>query len=146
MEWKSWLDLTKASGRFSVARAILGFANREVEASRKFFEGVAYMVVGAEPGTVAGVTVTDTANLEQGVRTYLDGPRWTPFYVQVGDEHVLVIAVEAPRAKRRSAPSTNQGIQQWPRGCGGRDNISPRRGADRTGRARRSSNADPEAA
>ena len=97
VEWKSGLDLSSKEGRFSIARAVLGFANREVTLASNVFEGVAYMVVGAEPGAVAGVTVIDSAKLEQGVRTYLDGPRWTPHYVQVDGKDVLVIAVEPPR-------------------------------------------------
>ncbi len=43
------------------------------------------------------MTVIDSAKLEQGVRTYLDGPRWTPHYVQVDGKDVLVFAVEPPR-------------------------------------------------
>ena len=97
MEWKSSLDLSSKEGRFSIARAVLGFANRDVKVAGRAFEGVAYVVVGAEVGAVPGVKVIDHADLEQGIRTYLDGPRWAPHYVQVDGKHVLVVVVEAPR-------------------------------------------------
>ena len=97
VEWKSSLDLSSKEGRFSIARAVLGFANRDVKVAGRAFEGVAYMVVGAEPGAVAGVTMIDHAALEQGIRTYLDGPRWAPHYVQVDGKNVLVVVIEAPR-------------------------------------------------
>lgn len=55
LEWKSSLDLNAAAGKFAVAKAVLGFANRSVEDARLNCGGVAYLVVGVEPGTVAGI-------------------------------------------------------------------------------------------
>lgn len=98
VEWKNGLDLTKAAGRFAVAKAILGFANRAVEQAQLACEGVAYMVVGVEPGAAAGVGAVDHAELGQAIKTYVNGARWTPFYVSFEGVTVLVIVIEPPRA------------------------------------------------
>ncbi|QLL10298.1 hypothetical protein H0P51_17260 [Mycobacterium vicinigordonae] len=98
LEWKSALNLSVAEGRFSVAKAILGFANRSVSEAQRSCEGVAYMVVGVEPGNAPGVPTFDHATLGQRVKTYADGPRWMAHYVELADVTVLVIVVEAPRA------------------------------------------------
>lgn len=97
LEWKNSVDLTKAAGKFAVAKAILGFANRSVEQAQLACEGVAYMVVGVEPGAAAGVGAVDHAELGQAIKTYVGGPRWTPFYVPFDGVTVLVIVIEAPR-------------------------------------------------
>lgn len=97
LEWKSRLDLTKAAGKFAVAKAILGFANRSVEQAQLAGEGVAYMVVGVEPGAAAGVGTFDHADLGQGIKTYANGTRWTPFYISFSGITVLVVVVEPPR-------------------------------------------------
>lgn len=98
LEWKSTLDLGTVEGRFAVGKAILGFANRAVEQARLKCAGVAYMVVGVEPGAAPGVTPVDHATLGQRIKTYADSPRWTPHYVPFSNVEVLVIVVEPPRA------------------------------------------------
>ncbi|WP_241474153.1 hypothetical protein [Mycolicibacterium neoaurum] len=97
LEWKNSLDLTKAAGKFAVAKAVLGFANRSVGQAQLACEGVAYMVVGVEPGAAAGVGGVDHAELGQAIKTYVDRARWTPFYVPFDGVTVLVIVIEAPR-------------------------------------------------
>jgi hypothetical protein len=54
--------------------------------------------VGVEPGAAAGVPNFDHASLGQKMKTYADGPRWTPHYVEFNGVTVLVVVVEAPRA------------------------------------------------
>lgn len=54
IEWKSQLDLTQPAGQFKAARAILSFANRMPDTASTACEGLAYLIVGAEPGSVAG--------------------------------------------------------------------------------------------
>ncbi len=98
LEWKSSLDLGAAEGRFAVAKAILGFSNRSVAQAELALEGAAYMVIGVEPGTATGVSTFDHATLGQRIKTYADGPRWTPHYVEFSGVEVLVIVVESPRA------------------------------------------------
>jgi hypothetical protein len=54
IEWKSTLDASTRDGCFHVPRAVLGLANREPGRSKLIFEGYGYVVVGAEPGRLAG--------------------------------------------------------------------------------------------
>ena len=98
LEWKSSLDLGAAEGRFAVAKTILGFANRSVDQALLALEGTAYMVVGVEPGAAPGVPAFDHASLGQRIKTYADGPRWTPHYIEFSGVTVLVIVIEPPRA------------------------------------------------
>lgn len=98
LEWKSTLNLAAAEGRFAVGKAILGFANRAVDQAMLNCAGVAYMVVGVQPGVASGVLPVDHATLVHRIKTYANSPRWTPNYVPFLDVEVLVIVVEPPRA------------------------------------------------
>jgi hypothetical protein len=99
LEWKGQSDLSSPAGKVSVARFVLGFANRLPAVASQFCEGRGYMVVGAEPGQVRGLEPVDAATLEPWVNAYLgdDGPRWTPHWVSVDGIRVLVVEVAAPR-------------------------------------------------
>lgn len=98
VEWKSTLDLGTPEGRFAVSKAILGFANRSVAQAQLAMEGVAYMVVGVEPGSATGVVNLDHATIGQKLKTYADGPRFTLNYIEFSGVEVLVIVIEPPRA------------------------------------------------
>ena len=99
IEWKGPLDLTRAAGRFAVARAILGFGNRRHDRAATITGGYAYLLVGVEPGSVAGVVQVDPADLDQGLRPYIgdNPPGWTATYVTVDGESVLVVVVDPPK-------------------------------------------------
>lgn len=99
IEWKSTLDLTKSEGAFTVAKAILAFANRMPDQARTTCQGLAYFVLGAGPGSAAGTAEIDAADLENYLIKYLgsDGPSWSPTYVTVDGATVLVIVIEAPQ-------------------------------------------------
>lgn len=99
LEWKSGLDLTSAAGRFGVAKAILGMANRMPAHARANCDGVGYIVIGAEPGNLAGVMAVDPAQLDDGLSPYLGGekgPVWGATYADVDGSAVLVITVRRP--------------------------------------------------
>ena len=100
LEWKSRLDLSTTSGRFAVAKAIIGFANRTPQDAHRVAEGHAYLVVGAAPGQLPGVTPIESHVLEAGLARYLghDGPRWTSHNVPVESVNVVVIDVHPPPA------------------------------------------------
>ena len=100
IEWKSDLDLSTKRGCFSVARTILGMANRAPASASLACEGLGYIVVGAEPGGLRGVTSVDPADLDQTLGPWLggvEGPRYSPTYVYVDGMKVLVVVVEAPK-------------------------------------------------
>ncbi len=96
IEWKRTLDLGTTGARFFVAKAILGFANRSPEVAAQTCEGTAYLVVGAEPGRVDGVTVIDHVDLAQKIKRFADRPRWTPHDIAYEGKTVLVIVVAPP--------------------------------------------------
>ncbi|AQT79633.1 hypothetical protein B1R94_10670 [Mycolicibacterium litorale] len=94
-EWKC-SDPTSSEGLTGIARTILGFANRAVDVAQLACHGLAYMVVGVEPQSAPGVVVIDLADLSKKLKSYVNGPRWTPHYVDYSGVTVLVIVVEAP--------------------------------------------------
>ena len=99
IEWKSGYDLTDRPTQGTIARHILGMANRRPDQARLSMEGCGYLVIGAEPGKVPGVTELDPADLSKAIRPYLgaEGPVWTPSYVLFTTASVLVVVVNAPR-------------------------------------------------
>jgi hypothetical protein len=101
LEWKSILDIGKSGkqGHFSIARCILGMANRQVDNAATSFGGCGYLVVGAEPGGVTGVDIPDSESLEDWIERYTGdgGPRWSPHSVRIEDKTVLVVIVEPPK-------------------------------------------------
>jgi hypothetical protein len=103
VEWKGSFALDKAdkAGHYAVAKCILGMANRTVAKASAFFEGCGYMVVGAQPGKVTGVTIPDAADLQDWIETYTgvdDKPRWSPHGVTVDGVTVLVVIIEPPQS------------------------------------------------
>ncbi|MFI5698397.1 helix-turn-helix domain-containing protein [Kribbella sp. NPDC051586] len=99
IEWKSDLKLRSPDGAFKAARAILSFANRMPEVAATACDGLAYLLVGVEPGLVHGTEAIDPADLEGALIKYLgaDGPVWSPNYVTVDGKTVLVVIVEPPQ-------------------------------------------------
>lgn len=101
LEWKSTLDLTIKRDRANLARHIIAFANRTVQAAQRNCSGFAYLVVGVEPEQVHGLDVVDSADLDQWLEPYLgqgdDAPQWSPEWVRWDDgHHVLVVEVDPP--------------------------------------------------
>lgn len=90
---------------FAISRAILGMANRSVRVAASAFEGVGYVVIGAEPGTLRGQAVPDSAELVNGLRRYTGHgwPLWDGRTVDVDGTGVLVVTVEPPRDGDRIA-------------------------------------------
>ena len=100
LEWKSSLPLDEgAECRYGAARQILGFANRDPDRAAQAFEGCGYLVIGAEPGRVHGVSPLDPADIDNWLSEYLgqDGPQWRIDYVEMQGISVLVFTVEPPR-------------------------------------------------
>ena len=98
VEWKGDVDLAEKQWKAEIARQVIGFANRHPDRARRECAGCAYLVIGATPGSVRGVSPIDAAKLENGVSVYIgrDGPQWSPDYVDVDGCTVLVITVEPP--------------------------------------------------
>ncbi|HEY3213448.1 MAG TPA: hypothetical protein VGL16_09640 [Actinomycetota bacterium] len=99
IEWKLDVELDRAEGQFKASRQILGFANRSPNDAARFLGGQAFLIVGAEPGQLAGTPRRDPAQLEDWLRPYLglDGPIWDAHHVEMEGTEVLLIEVAAPR-------------------------------------------------
>ena len=103
LEWKSGMDLGRKETQVTIARHILGMANRRVADALRQVGGCGYIVIGAEPGSVTGVTEADPADLSQAIQAYLGsgGPSWSASYVTAAGASVLLITVEPPAAGDR---------------------------------------------
>ncbi len=99
LEWKSSFDLGETKYRAATAKHILAFANRHPDRAQRNAEGYAYLLIGVEPGNLAGVTdVWDPEKLEAWITAYTGNDvRWDAAYVEVQDKHVLLITVDPPR-------------------------------------------------
>lgn len=108
VEWKSTLDLATAHGRFHVARCILAMANRDPKVAAREFDGYGYVVVGAEPGAIAGIVSADPAAYVGPINQYVgsddNGPAWSPTHVPVNNATVAVFIVEPPQPGHRAWP------------------------------------------
>jgi hypothetical protein len=99
LEWKTGLDLASGKGRFDASRHILGFSNRAPGAARRHAAGLAFLVLGVEPGNASGQAPMDPADLTAGIRTYVgtQGPVWAPLWITLEGVSVLVFTIEAPQ-------------------------------------------------
>ena len=100
LEWKCTLDIE--ARMMTIAKAVLGLANRMPARARLHCEGVGYLVVGAAANNkLQGVKPIDLAKMQQMVEPYigsgLDARTLTPAYHEVDGKQVLVVTVEAPR-------------------------------------------------
>lgn len=98
IEWKSELDLGSREGQGTLARHILGMANRDPGNALKAAGGCGYVLVGVEPGTCSGIVPIDPADLEPRIQLFLgqDGPVWQPLWVNEAERHVLVVVIDPP--------------------------------------------------
>jgi hypothetical protein len=103
IEWKLTGDLDKKQTQGTIARHILGMANRLPERAALHAGGYAYLVMGAEPGSSPGVIRVDPANLGQAVQSWLgaEGPAWWPHYDEEQGVPVLVVTVAPPEPGQR---------------------------------------------
>lgn len=99
LEWKGEWDPSDGEQAFETARHVLGFGNRAVAVAAQAFEGCAYLFAGVEPGRVVGTPVLDPATIEDKLGRYVETgrPRWSPHYLSIDGEDVLVVVIEAPR-------------------------------------------------
>jgi len=103
LERKGELDLTTAAHRFAAARAILAFANRDLDAAAPFLDGHALLVIGiTNDGQITGTPRIEDHELLKALKPYLGpddkSPRWQARRHRVSDTHdVLIIDVDSPR-------------------------------------------------
>ncbi|MFF0207806.1 AlbA family DNA-binding domain-containing protein [Streptomyces althioticus] len=99
IEWKSTYDLTTKEVRATLARHIIGMANRMPDKAAAICHGYGYIAIGVEPGQVEGVTTIDLADLDSGLQPYLghQGPEWSANHVTLDGRTILVLTVEPPK-------------------------------------------------
>jgi hypothetical protein len=100
LEWKGPLALAgkSAGGRAAIAKAVLGFSNRNPDLAARNMDGCAYFLAGVSPGALEGVAVVDAAQLEGQVAAFVGRDiSWRADYVEVDGSNVLVITVEPPQ-------------------------------------------------
>lgn len=106
LEWKGRLDLTARATHAVLAKAVLGFANRDPDRGKLTMSGTAYLLVGVAPDTFPGVQPVDMARLEPQVVRYAGtGPQWSGDYVEVDGRTVLVLVVDAPESGQDPWPA-----------------------------------------
>jgi hypothetical protein len=100
LEWKSTLDLRSKRDMATVAsKAVIAMANRDPDEAALTVGGIGIIVIGVEPGSVAGVIPVDNADLDQMISLYVgaDGPLWRPYWDQYQGKAILIIEVAAPQ-------------------------------------------------
>ncbi len=108
IEWKMAGDLADKATAGTIARHILGMANRIPAQAALHTQRCGYLVMGAQPDNLPGIAPVDPADLGVAVQPYLgsgsDAPTWTHRYVEDGDAVVLVVTVEPPMPGHRIFP------------------------------------------
>jgi hypothetical protein len=102
LEWKSSLEMPKPHGQFTVAKAILGFANRMPDVASRWAGGHAYLLVGVEPGNLCGTPQHDGADLFPWIHKYAGesvrfDATYVPFDAGSGIEQILFVDVAPPQ-------------------------------------------------
>jgi hypothetical protein len=102
LEWKSSLEIPKARGQFTVAKGILGFANRMPDTASRWAGGHAYFLVGVEPGNLCGTPQHDGADLFPWIHKYTGesvrfDATYVPFDAGSGTKQVLFVDVAPPQ-------------------------------------------------
>jgi hypothetical protein len=103
IEWKVAGDLSKGPTQGTIARHILGMANRLPERAAPYAGGYGYLIMGAQPGSTPGITRVDPASLGQGMQSWLgtEGPAWWPHFDEEQGVPVLVVTVAPPQPGQR---------------------------------------------
>lgn len=98
LEWKMGYDLAKRPGAVSTAKQLMAMANRDEKHAMRHAEGYAYVLLGVEPGNLAGVELWDSADIETWISRFA-GPdlRYDEHYVQKDGKQVLFLTIDPPK-------------------------------------------------
>lgn len=100
LEWKRTYKWDKAEDLAKMARALIGFANRNPEDAALDAEGFAYLVVGLQEEGGLGIEKIDSSQVEKKLSTYLgstDGPKYSPYWHEFRGQNVVVFEVLPPK-------------------------------------------------
>lgn len=97
LEWKRVYDLSTRPGAASVAKHLIGFANRSAPQAERHMGGHAYLLVGVEPSLLAGVPHWDAADVENWLSPFVNPElRYDVHAVPLSDKRVLLFDIEPP--------------------------------------------------
>ncbi len=98
LEWKAGYDLSKRPGAASTAKQLMAMANRDEKHAMRHAEGYAYVLLGVEPGNLAGVELWDSADIETWISRFA-GPNlhYDEHYVQKDGKQVLFLTIDPPK-------------------------------------------------
>jgi hypothetical protein len=102
LELKGTLSFAKGDSKASaatIAKAILGMANRMPDVAELHLDGYGVVLVGIAGGVVTEAEEVDGADLRNLVDVYVgnDGPGWTHVYTHHRDGLVLAVVVHPPK-------------------------------------------------
>ncbi|MFI6244096.1 RNA-binding domain-containing protein [Micromonospora sp. NPDC050795] len=107
LEWKSSLDLhSKEQMAKIVSKAIIAMANRDPNEAALTVGGIGILLIGIDPGSVAGVDQVDNADLDQMIANYIgsDGPVWQPHWTQYQGMQILLSKLIRHGGETRHTP------------------------------------------
>lgn len=97
LEWKSGYDLSTNPGAAATGKHLIGFANRHRWQAARHAAGYAYLLLGVEPGNLAGVPLWDSADIENWLVRFVGRElRYDVHYVDVGGQQVLFLTIDPP--------------------------------------------------
>ncbi len=98
LEWKTGYDLRTRPGAAATAKHLIGFANRDLILAARHAEGHAYLLLGVEPQNLVGVTLWDSADIENWLVRFVGLElRYDVHYVELDGKHVLFLTIDPPR-------------------------------------------------
>jgi predicted HTH transcriptional regulator len=98
LEWKTEYDLSSRPGAAATAKQLIGMANRDLSQAMRHNDGYAYILLGVEPENLVGVTLWDSADIENWLGRFV-GPdlRYDIHYVELHQKQILFLTVDAPK-------------------------------------------------
>lgn len=98
LEWKTAYDLSTRPGAAATAKHLIGFANRDFQQAARHADGHAYLLLGVEPGNLAGVPDWDSADVQQWLERFTGtGLRYDLHYVTTAGKKVMFLTVDRPK-------------------------------------------------
>ncbi len=95
LEWKTGYDLSTNPGAAATGKHLIGFANRDRAQGARHADGHAYLLLGVEPGNLPGVSLWDSADIENWLVRFVGRElRYDIHYAEVGGQQALFLTVD----------------------------------------------------
>lgn len=98
LEWKSAYDLSRRPDAGKVAKQLIGFANRDPVRAQRLTGGFAYLLLGVEAGSISGVPMWDSADIESWLSRFVPAElMYDLHYVKASGKNILVFEIDPPQ-------------------------------------------------